>query len=107
MKENRRILLVDDEPYNILGLKIVLQQSKIKNLMNLVDTAYNGQQAVDLVKNAYEKNKYSYGLVFMDCSMPVMNGYEASDLIREFVRTKKLLQPMIVATTGHTENEYI
>ena len=107
MKKNRRILLVDDEPYNILGLKIVLQQSKIKNLMNLVDTAYNGQQAVDLVKNAYEKNKYSYGLVFMDCSMPVMNGYEASDLIREFVRTKKLLQPMIVATTGHTENEYI
>ncbi len=75
--------------------------------MNLVDTAYNGQQAVDLVKNAYEKNKYSYGLVFMDCSMPVMNGYEALNLIREFVRTKKLLQPMIVATTGHTENEYI
>ena len=107
MKENRRILLVDDEPYNILGLKIVLQQSKIKNLMNLVDTAYNGQQAVDMVKNAYVRNKYSYGLVFMDCSMPVMNGYEASDLIRDFLRAKNLLQPMIVATTGHTENEYI
>ncbi len=91
MKKNRRILLVDDEPYNILGLKIVLQQSGIKNLMNLIDTAYNGQQAVDLVKNACEKNVYSYGLVFMDCSMPVMNGYEASDLIRDFVRNKNLL----------------
>lgn len=43
MKENRRILLVDDEPYNILGLKIVLQQCGIKNLMKIIDTAYNGQ----------------------------------------------------------------
>jgi CheY-like chemotaxis protein len=33
MRDNKRILLVDDEPYNILGLKIVLQQSGIKNLM--------------------------------------------------------------------------
>ena len=24
MKENRRIMIVDDEPYNILGLKIIL-----------------------------------------------------------------------------------
>ena len=107
MKENRRILLVDDEPYNIMGMKIVLHQSGIKNLMQFVDIVYNGQQAVDLVKNAFKQNKYSYGLIFMDCSMPVMNGYEASDLIRDFVKTKKLIQPMIVATTGHTENEYI
>jgi hypothetical protein len=27
MTKNRRILIVDDEPYNILGLSIVLQQS--------------------------------------------------------------------------------
>ena len=43
MKENRRILLVDDEPYNIMGMKIVLHQSGIKNLMQFVDIAYNGQ----------------------------------------------------------------
>ena len=69
MRDNKRILLVDDEPYNILGLKIVLQQSGIKNLMQLVDTAYNGQQALDLVKNAYEKKKiliwaYIHGLQY-------------------------------------------
>jgi D-mannonate dehydratase len=34
--------LVDDEPYNLLGLKIVLQQSGIKNILSIVDTAYNG-----------------------------------------------------------------
>jgi CheY-like chemotaxis protein len=33
INKNRRILIVDDEPYNILGLKVVLQQSGIKNLI--------------------------------------------------------------------------
>ena len=43
----------------------------------------------------------------MDCSMPVIDGYDASDLIRNFCRKYNLLQPRIVACTGHTENEYI
>lgn len=85
MNSNRRILIVDDEPYNILGLKIVLQQSGVNSIINIVDTAYNGQQAIDMVKKGFDKNEYSYGLIFMDCSMPVMNGYVASDLIRDFV----------------------
>jgi YesN/AraC family two-component response regulator len=42
MIDNRRILIVDDEPYNILGLKIVISQSGIKNIMRIIDTAYNG-----------------------------------------------------------------
>ena len=42
----------------------------------------------------------------MDCSMPIMNGYEASDEIRTFVKNDNILQPMIVATTGHREKEY-
>ena len=42
MIENRRILVVDDEPYNILGLKIVLSQSRVKNILSIIDTAFNG-----------------------------------------------------------------
>lgn len=39
--------------------------------------------------------------------MPVMDGYEASELIRDFSRKNNMHQPMIVACTGHTEEEYI
>ena len=60
-----------------------------------------------MVKKAYEIGLYSYGLIFMDCSMPVMNGYDASDFIRVFLDEKGMPQPMIIATTGHTEDEYI
>jgi YesN/AraC family two-component response regulator len=54
MNSNRRIMIVDDEPYNVLGLTIILQQSGFTNIQSIVDTAYTGQQALDLVINAYE-----------------------------------------------------
>ena len=75
-------MIVDDEPYNLLGLQIVIQQTGFKNIEQLLDKANNGQQALDLVKIAFQKKEFSYGLIFMDCSMPIMNGYDATDAIR-------------------------
>ena len=107
MKQNRRILLVDDEPYNLLGLSIIIQQCGFPGIKHLIYTANNGQQALNMVKQAYNDRHYSYGLIFMDCSMPVMDGYEATDCIRSFIKLKNMFQPMIIACTGHTEEEYI
>ena len=39
--------------------------------------------------------------------MPVMDGYESTQKIREFYRIKQVPQPLILACTGHIENEYI
>jgi CheY-like chemotaxis protein len=88
-KSSKRILIVDDEPYNILALiiifKIALKDKAKQEIINLiVDKAHNGQEALDLVQSNYRKFGASYGLIFMDCSMPVMNGYEASIAIRQF-----------------------
>ena len=43
----------------------------------------------------------------MDCNMPVLDGYEATHAIRSFVHSKGLPQPIIIAVTGHTEEEYV
>jgi len=67
-----KILLVEDNAINqeiILGL---LENSGI-----IIDVANNGQEAVD----KFEKDKYE--LILMDVHMPVMNGYEATLVIRE------------------------
>ena len=43
----------------------------------------------------------------MDCQMPFMDGYEATNKIRELFRQKGIYQPNISAVTGHTEQAYI
>lgn len=43
----------------------------------------------------------------MDLSMPILDGFEATKQIRDFLRLKGISQPMIVACTGHTEEEFI
>ncbi len=68
------ILLTEDNETNqeiILGL---LEDSGI-----IIDIALNGQEAVD----KYRANPAQYELIFMDLQMPVMDGYEATRLIRE------------------------
>ena len=70
----RCILLVED---NELNSEIALEI--LNEYGFLVDTAENGAEAVEKVKNSKPGN---YDLVLMDVQMPIMNGYEATRQIR-------------------------
>lgn len=39
---NRRIMIVDDEPYNHLALTIIIQQAGYGSILHLIDKANNG-----------------------------------------------------------------
>ena len=113
MKEDARILLVDDQGFNITALKIILKvQFKIDSDQKC-DVAMNGEEAVkavmvDFMKNqSLRKNFSSYKIILMDCQMPFMDGYEATVKIREFIDQQEVCQPIISAVTGHTEQSYI
>ena len=43
----------------------------------------------------------------MDCSMPIMDGYQASLKVRSLYQHMLFEQPYIVACTGHTEEEFV
>ena len=43
----------------------------------------------------------------MDCNMPIMDGFEATDMIRNFISGTELPQPIIIASTGHVDEEYM
>lgn len=62
-----RILIVDDEPTN----RVVLRETLHKVGVELVE-AVNGQEAVDLCMET------NFDLIFMDCQMPVMDGFEST-----------------------------
>ena len=53
MKNNRRILIVDDEPYNLLSLQIQILICGYSQLKHMIDTANNGKQAIEKVITAY------------------------------------------------------
>ena len=44
-----------------------------------------------------------YEIIFMDCNMPFMDGYETTLRIRQIFYEQSLPQPIITALTGHTE----
>ncbi len=67
-----RILVVEDNPVNQKLLASILNKLKIR-----CDVAENGAIAVESYSN---KN---YDMILMDCQMPVMDGYEAAQTIRE------------------------
>jgi len=67
-----KILLVEDNPVNrevALGM--------LEALGCAADVAANGEKALEAIR------KKDYDLIFMDCQMPVMDGYKAAKKIRE------------------------
>ena len=90
---DKPILIVED---NLINQKVTA--SVISKLGYPVTIASNGQEAVELC----EQNDYS--IIFMDLSMPEMDGFEATQKIRE--NEKYNSRVSIIAVTGHAFLEY-
>jgi CheY-like chemotaxis protein len=85
-----KILLAEDNQVNALVGKAMLEK-----LGCSVDPVNDGQAAVEAV------SRNSYDLVFMDCQMPLMDGYEATRKIREAEKGLKPSHVPIIALTAH------
>lgn len=75
------ILAVDDNVVNLQLLKRYLQKRKL----DTIATARNGIEAVDVFKTALNNPDTSlrkFDVIFMDISMPEMDGFEATRVIR-------------------------
>ncbi len=88
------VLVVED---NEVLRRLFLSQLKVIGLVG--HEAINGKEAVETV------NKGQYGLILMDVSMPVMDGLEATKLIREAEQSKKLPRVPIIAVTGISDRD--
>lgn len=75
----KRLLLVDDNPINLKLLAAFAQRIGIPYA-----TAYNGAEAVRVYKKAATEGETPFDCIFMDISMPIMDGFQATSAIRRF-----------------------
>jgi len=86
-----RVLVVDDNETNREVVKGMLSEFNI-----LITTAINGEQAIQKLKNA----ESPYQLVFMDCQMPILDGYSATRQIRKGAAGNTARDVPIIAVTA-------
>ena len=86
------ILLAEDNELNMEIAEFMLQ-----NEGAVVTKAWNGQEAVEL----FEKSRSGeFDVILMDIMMPVMNGYEATKMIRSLDREDAKEVPIIAMTAN-------
>ena len=76
-----------------------LFQTQLTVLKLIGDEANNGQEALDKVKNK------EYGMILMDVSIPILDGIEATKLIREFEQASQRRRVPIIAVTGISDRD--
>lgn len=87
----KNLLLVDDSDDNRFLVKLFLENSPYK-----ITEAKNGEEAVDFVKHK------PFDIILMDMQMPVMDGYEAVKIIRQFEKVQGEVKKVpILALTAH------
>ncbi|WP_102867991.1 ATP-binding protein [Pseudovibrio exalbescens] len=93
--EGARVLLVEDTPTNQLVMKAYLDTEPVDVVL-----AGDGKSAVEVFRH------YQPDLIFMDVSMPEMDGYEATRLIRCIERDEKRAPCHIIALTANATEEH-
>ena len=84
-----RVLLVEDSP-----ISRIVSQEALSSFGLDVDWAENGEEAVEKIKST------RYDIVFMDCQMPIMDGFEATTAVRKLEEELELQRTPVVALTA-------
>ena len=90
-----KVLLVEDNEVNQIVFEGMLTQ-----LGYQLDIAANGAQGVEMWKQE------DYDIIFMDVQMPVMNGIEATQIIRSLEKPD-MHQPIITLTANALDEDEI
>jgi len=89
------ILVAEDHEFNQLFISRLLKHIGLNNFTLVA----NGQEAFE------ERKKGDYTLILMDCHMPTLDGYKATQLIREYEESSSTLTsiPIVAMTADATE----
>ncbi|MBS7671325.1 MASE1 domain-containing protein [Croceicoccus gelatinilyticus] len=93
-----RILVAEDNEINVRLVRMMLEKLGLE-----AEYASNGQVAIDMAETARDEGK-PFGLVFMDVRMPVMDGLEATRMLRQKGFTKAQLPVFALTANSFAED---
>ncbi len=96
--ECEELLIVDDDTFNLLSLEMLLRPWNLK-----IKKAMNGQEAVNIVKNHYEKQMKccrGFKAIIMDYQMPIKDGVEATKELISLMHSRKIPSIPIIGCTA-------
>jgi signal transduction histidine kinase/ActR/RegA family two-component response regulator len=97
---NPYILIVDDNPFNL-----TVAEHMISTLGYHVKSVLSGEAAVNLVSQNDHRNQ-PIKVIFMDCQMPVMDGYETTKVLKEKMKKEEIPNiPVIAFTANDSEKD--
>ena len=94
IREGTRVLVAEDNPTSRM-----VTEALLKKLSCDVDIAIDGREALQ------KANDNDYDIVFMDCYMPLMDGFQATQRIRKSKENEEL--PIIALTASVTEEDRV
>jgi len=95
------VIVVDDNPFNVL-----VTTSMLQDLSFLTKSALGGKEAIELVQKC-TKEKQTIKVILMDCQMPIMDGFQTSQILKQMMDKKEIPVIPILALTANDLDETI
>jgi CheY-like chemotaxis protein len=93
-------LIVDDNPFNLIVASHLMEENDYQ-----LKTAINGKDAIQKVLEHEQTDHPAFRVILMDCQMPVMDGYEATRILRMMMNGKEIKDCPILALTANNCDE--
>jgi len=93
---SNHILIVDDNHFNLL-----VAENLLRELGFVIKTARGGKEAIEIVRSFAQENQ-QFKVILMDCQMPIMDGYEATTILKEMMEKNEIKKTPIIALTANT-----
>ena len=95
------VLVVDDNPFNL-----TVAETLISSLGYNVKAALSGEEAINILTKPGAPEDIR--LIFMDCQMPIMDGYQTTKALKKLIQENKIPDiPIVALTANDTESDKV